>query len=246
MMEAMELVAQSNDSEARRKTGLRRHDMYRPVHKGLRSMMCDVLVRVGRLDAGDDVEVAATAACVRDMLGLCRSHLHHENQFIHAAMESRRRGSSATTARDHLHHEKSIEALEGRLRVLEHGNREARQEVAQALYRDLALFVADNFQHMDVEETANNAELWETHADEELAAVHDALVASIPPEKMLVYLRWMVPAMAPEERVELFAGIRQNLPAEAFVGVLAAAKPGLAERDWHKLMAALGELPLAA
>lgn len=246
MMEAMELVAQSNGSEAGSKTGLRRHDMYRPVHKGLRNLMCDVLVRVGRMDAGDDAEAVATAGCLRDMLVLCRSHLHHENQFIHAAMESRNYGSAATTAGDHLHHEKSIEALEVRLRVLEHGNREARQAAAQAIYRDLALFVADNFQHMDVEETANNAVLWESHTDEELAAVHDALVASIPPEKMLAYLRWMVPAMAPDERVELLTGIRQNLPAEAFVGVLAVTKPGLAERDWHKLMAALGEMPLAA
>lgn len=246
MMEAMELVAQANDRETSRKTSLRRHDMYRPVHKGLRSLMCDVLVQVGRLDTGDAADLAATAGCVRDMLVLCRSHLHHENQFIHAAMESRRHGSAATTAGDHLHHEKSIEALERRLLELERGHGEARREAAQALYRELALFVADNFQHMDVEETANNAMLWETHSDEELTAVHDALVASIPPAKMLAYLRWMVPAMAPSERVELLAGIRQNLPAEAFVGVLAAVKPAMAQQDWHKLMAALGELPLAA
>lgn len=246
MMEAMELVAQANDRETSRKTGLRRHDMYRPVHKGLRSLMCDVLVRAGRLDTGDAADVAETASCVRDMLLLCRSHLHHENQFIHAAMESRRHGSAATTAGDHLHHEKSIEALEGRLLELERGHGEARQTAAQALYRELALFVADNFQHMDVEETANNAMLWETHSDDELAAVHDALVASIPPAKMLAYLCWMVPAMAPSERVELLAGIRQNLPAEAFVGVLAAVKPTMAQQEWHKLMAALGELPMAA
>lgn len=246
MMEAMEFVAQSNMSENTRGADARRHNMYRPVHKGLRSLMCDMLGRVGRLDADDAAETAETVGRVREMLFLCRSHLHHENQFIHPALEARCAGSAVATAGDHVHHETALERLEGSLRQVERGAGEARRQAAQALYGELTLFVAENFRHMQVEETENNAALWEAYADEELEAIHDALVASIPPEKMMVYLRWMVPAMAPDERAELLGGIRQKLPAEAFVGVLATVKPVLALRDWSKLMVALGELPMAA
>lgn len=49
------------------------------------------------------------------------------------------------------------------------------------LERLLALFVADDVQHMHVEETAHDAVLWAHYSDDELMAIEQAIVASIPP-----------------------------------------------------------------
>ena len=96
-----------------------RYDIYAQIHKGLRSFMADTLYRIGRLDAADELELAEGAAQLRGLLALCRVHLEKENEFLHTAMEARRPGSAAQAAGDHVHHERSLEALEAELAALE-------------------------------------------------------------------------------------------------------------------------------
>jgi hypothetical protein len=217
-----------------------RVDMYTGIHKGLRAFMGEVLATVGRMDAHDPDEVAAIAAEVRVLLEALRRHLHHEDQFKHPAMEARRPGSACGTAGDHVHHVAAIERLEADLLAVERSADAARPAAALGLYRRLALFVAENCEHMQVEETENNAVLWAAYTDEELLEIEHALVASIPPRWLALYLRWMVPAMAPAERAAFLTGIHLGAPADVFEQVLATVKPHLGERDWAKLMAALG------
>ena len=107
------------------------------------------------------------------------------------------------------------------------------------LYRHLALFVAENFEHVHNEETAGNALLWATHTDAELMAIHGALLASIKPQEMAVALRWMIPALNHAERVAMLRGMRHDAPAPVFQSVLRIAREHLAPRDWEKLTAAL-------
>jgi hypothetical protein len=88
---------------------------------------------------------------------------------------------------------------------------------------------------MHVEETAHNAVLWARYTDAELLAIHDALVASIPPQEMMTVARWMVPFMNPLERFHLLADIRAKAPKEAFEAILATARAHLAAAEWAKL-----------
>jgi len=221
-----------------------RHDLYAQIHKGLRSFMADTLCTIGRLDAADEVELAEGAAQLRGLLALCRAHLEHENDFVHAAMEARRPGATAQAAGEHVHHLRSIEALEADLRALERAEGEARAAAALELYRSLALFVAENLEHMHHEETAHNALLWEAYSDAELEAIEGALVASIAPDEMAAVARWMLPAMTAADRAAKLSEMQPVLPPQAFAGILAMLKGQLSERDWYKLGAAIG--PLAA
>ena len=223
----------------RRTDTARRHDIYLFVHKGLRSFMGDVLTAVGRLDAEDSGEVTRVLAQVRGLLDMCRSHLDKENEYIHPAMEARRPASSARTAQDHVGHERAIGEIEADVRAVESVSGEVRTVAAAKLYRHLAVFVAENFTHMEVEETENNAVLWATHTDAELMAIEQAIVASIPPEQKAVTLRWMAPSLTPCERAGLFTGLKRNVPDEIFASMLTLVKPHLGNRDWSKLMAAL-------
>ena len=216
-----------------------RYDMYAQIHKGLRSFMADTLLRIGRLDAADELELAEGAAQLRGLLALCRVHLEKENEFLHTAMEARRPGSAAQAAGDHVHHERSLEALEAELAALERSGSEARAEAALELYRSLALFVAENLEHMHHEETAHNAVLWDAYSDAELEAIERALVASVAPEEMAAVARWMLPAMTAPDRAARLTVMRPAMPPQAFAGTLAMLKAQLSERDWYKLGAAL-------
>jgi len=221
-----------------------RMDMYAGIHKALRAFMADTLLGLGRMDVDDDLEFAQTCDRVMQLLALCRSHLHHENQFVHAAMEAREPGASAAIEAEHARHEDAIVALAAGVSQLLACARPARPAAAHAVYRQLSLFIAHNFEHMNEEETAHNRVLWANYTDEELVRIHDALVASIPPQEMMDVMRWLVPYMAPAERAVLLSDMQQHAPAPVFAAVLAHVQPHLTPNEWAKLARALGLPPV--
>ena len=218
-----------------------RMDIYRTIHKALRALMSDTLVAVGRMDVHDDLERAQTTQRVLQLLDFMRSHLQHENAFIHPALEARAPGVSGHIAHDHVHHEAEIDALATATTELLNAPAASRDAGALVLYHRLSLFVAHNFEHMHVEESAHNSALWAHYTDVELIDLHDRLVASIPPEEMMLCMRWMVPFMNPGERAMVLGGMRASAPAPAFAAVLEMVRPHLQAREWDKLMLALGE-----
>ncbi len=189
-----------------------RFDIYLHVHKGLRAFMADVLTTVGRIDAMDSLEVAAGVAQVRALLDICRAHLFTENQFLHTAMEARRRGSACVTANEHVQHEEALEQIEARLRAIERAAGAELEVKILDLYRSLALFVADNFQHMQVEEHDNNETLWSLYTDAELHAIHAEILGSLDPGEMAVALRWILPNVSRRERAAIEAGQQAGAP----------------------------------
>ena len=221
-----------------------RVDMYAGIHKALRAFMADTLQAVGRMDVHDAGELARTAGRVQELLAFCASHLKHENEHIHTAMEARAPGASDAVAHDHDEHVRHIAALTTLTVRLQSAPASQRPQVAAELYRELALFIADNFRHMHVEETAHNAVLWARYTDAELVAIHDALVASIPPQEMMLVARWMVPTMNPMERLGLLQDIQAKAPAPAFRAILDTVRPHLNDAEWAKLARGLGLPPV--
>lgn len=221
-----------------------RMDMYAGIHKALRALMADTLLALGRMDCDDALELAQTSQQVLALMDACASHLKHENDFIHTALEARAPGASAVIAHehgDHLAHISRLAASTTALLGMAAGQRSA---AALALYRELSLFIAENFHHMHVEETAHNAVLWARYTDAELEQIHDALVASIPPEEMMRTVRWLVPFMNPAERTALLADMRAKAPAPAFAAVLDTARAHLTQNEWAKLARSLGLAPV--
>lgn len=217
-----------------------RVDLYAGIHKALRALMADTLLAVGRMDSEDALELAQVTQRVLELLDFCRSHLQHENEFIHTAMEARAPGASGKIAHEHDEHLQTIVALANQTTALLQCEPAVRETGALALYRALSLFIAHNFEHMHVEETAHNAVLWARYTDAELIELHNRLVASIPPEEMMFVLRWMVPFLNPAERAAMLCDMRAHAPAPAFAAALDLVRPHLSEREWTKLSLALG------
>jgi hypothetical protein len=217
-----------------------RLDLYAGIHKALRALMADTLLALGRTDTDDAMELAQASQRVMELLDFCASHLQHENDFIHAAMEARAPGASEVIAHEHEEHERHIGELSGLACALLKLEAKQRAGATLELYRQLALFIAANFQHMHVEETAHNAVLWSRYTDAELADIHAALVASIPPQEMMYVVRWLVPFMNPAERIAMMADMRAHAPAPAFAAALDTVRPHLSDREWSKLTSGLG------
>jgi len=222
-----------------------RFDMYAGIHKAMRALMADTLMAVGRMDPQDPQELAAVGERVLELLDFCNSHLEHENNFVHTAIEARAPGASARIAHEHDDHVANIDNLKRKVAALCASEAGSAAALAQDLYLALTLFVAENFQHMHMEETAHNAVLWARYTDAELIAIHDALLASIAPAEMMFALRWLVPAMNPAERAGMLGDMQAHAPAPAFAAALAVVQPHLSQADWAKLSRALGLPPVA-
>lgn len=226
--------------------GTERVDLYRIVHKGLRAALAHTLVEAGKIDTTDLDDTARVLEGVRTLVEMCRTHLELEDTFIHGAMLARRPGSESQTLGDHAHHKEDFVEIESAVRAIEDSLGAARIQAARRLYARLAVFVADNYTHMQVEETHNNAVLQAEFTDAELLGIKGRLLASIAPETNLRFLRWMAPSVSPAERAELLLGARPAMPPAAFEAGVALVKEHLNARDRFKLQLALTPLPAAA
>lgn len=222
-----------------------RYDMYMAIHKAMRACMNETLAMLGRMDIDDADELNAALAQLRELLKLCDLHVQKENKFVHAAMEQRMPGSSAHIATEHVEHERDIENLHAAIAELESCDRSHREVLARNLYREVALFVAHNFEHMHSEEIDHNAVLWSAYSDAELIDIENTLKASIPPQDMAITARWMLAANDHAFRVKMLSEVRTHAPREVFEMLVGIARANLSERDWRKVTQAL-EVPLAA
>ena len=217
-----------------------RLEIYAGIHQGLRAFMAETLVRVGRMDVADAADRDRALDQLEQLLGLCADHLRHENTFIHTAIEARQPAGSAKIAEEHVEHAESIAALRQETAALRAAPDHAAGVLALRLYRHLALFVADNLQHMHVEETAHNALLWQHYGDAELAELHGRLLAGLSPAEKELSARWMIPASTPTERAAMIAGVKAEVPPEALLGLMTMLRPHLDPAGWTKLAAAAG------
>ncbi len=217
-----------------------RLDLYDAIHKALRLFMTDTLMRIGRLDTADGAETAAALDQLAELLEACRSHVEKEDKFVHPAIEARRPGETARIAAEHVNHLDAIAELEAEAVTLRAW---PTVSAAQRLYRHLARFVGENFEHMAVEESQHNPTLWALYTDAELLDIHHRILASIDPVQMAGVLRWMLPALCPAERAGMLGDMRSQMPAPAWQGVLDIARRHLDDGAWAKLARALGLPP---
>ncbi|MEK8050790.1 hemerythrin domain-containing protein [Ideonella sp. DXS22W] len=231
----------SDATQLLRAEALTRYDIYRWIHKALRARMCRVLVAVGGIDVSDGPATARALDQLDALLAVCRGHLQHENDFVHAALEAAQPGSSADAADEHVDHETHIAALAAASAAL---RREPAADGALRLYHALALFVSENLVHMHMEETEHNAVLWRHCTDAQIQAVEQRLMASLPPAELADTLPWMSLGLNATERAQLLGGLQQAVPAPVFETMLDSAMAPLTEPQRTALARALGRAPV--
>jgi hypothetical protein len=218
-----------------------RHDFYSPPHKGLRWSLSHLLLSIGGQDFTDQAGTAALLQRVRLQLEISAAHLAHEDKEIHTAMEARAPGSSAELERDHAHHRAAFVQLERLIAAVEAAPVPERPPLGRQLYLAFSQFVADDLAHMAEEELVTLPLLHRLFTDQELMAMEARIVAAIPPERMMVFLQVMLPAMNPAERFGFLSFARGSAPPEAFNAMIEhAVRPSLPANDWAALAGRLG------
>lgn len=223
-----------------------RYNFYHNIHKALRLGHCRMLAALGAHDFGNEVTTRALLEELRLLITLGRSHLEGENREIHAALEARRPGASSHAADDHRHHEQAFAELESLIRAVEAATQGNRNRAGNALYKRYAVFAAADMEHMQEEETELLFALQETFSDDELQAIEGRIVSAIQPQKMMAYMKLMMPALNHPERVSMLLKLQTAMPPQVFNGMLAeGVQPSLEKADFEAAAAAIS-LRLAA
>ncbi|HEX6418273.1 MAG TPA: hemerythrin domain-containing protein [Acidimicrobiales bacterium] len=215
-------------------------DLYRDIHKGIRSELFAVTEQAGRLDPASRADRIALASHVGSTVDLLVEHAEHEDGAIQPVLEEVLPALADRVAAEH-------EAVERRLRGLAALSAEtveapgsARRGAVHRLYVELAAFTSAYLDHQDVEERLVMPALEDAVGVEAVAGIHAAIVGAIPPDQMARSLAVMLPAMNVDDRTELLGGLRAGAPDEVFAAVWSLAGSVLAATDRDALAGRLG------
>jgi Hemerythrin HHE cation binding domain len=216
------------------------HDMYRNIHKGIRAELFRVTGLAGSIDPGDRCSREQLARDVTGMFGLLTLHARHEDDFVQPFIEVHAPLYAEVIAADHPRLEARMEEIQARVERAATAPAAEQQGRIHHVYRDLASFTGAYLEHQDFEECRVMPALAAVMGVEEVVAVDQAIVASIPPEVMATSLGFMLPAMNIDDRAEMLGGMQAEAPPEVFSGVWALAGSVLAPEDFRALGDRLG------
>lgn len=214
-------------------------DLYRDIHKGIRTELFAVVTTAARLDPADTTGVAALGAQVQDVIDMLDDHAHHEDLHIHPVLARHRPELAFGLARQHAVLEERTKELADAAQALGDAGDDGRLAVHRA-HLALAAFTGDYLLHQHEEETVAMPALADAVPVEELLAINGAIVSSIPPERMSASLAFMLPAMNVLDRTEMLGGMRASAPEDVFAGVWSLTRSVLDPSDADALGTRLG------
>lgn len=215
-------------------------DLYRDIHKSIRSELFAVTTSAGRTDASDVFARQALATHVDSVMDYLVQHAHHEDGAIAPVMERDLPDLAAQIEHDHVTLERRIETLRDFAATAAGVSGSAQRPTVHRLYVELASFTSAYLAHQDLEERVVMPALETAVGIDAVVEIHGAIVGSIPPDEMARSLALMLPAMNIDDREELFAGMAATAPAEAVDGVWDLAVSVLDPTDVAALARRLG------
>lgn len=215
-------------------------DLYRDIHKGIRTDLFDLTSFLGRLDPGDRAGRASAVEKLDWTVGFLVDHAEHEDAAVQPVIEVRLPDLAETIAADHERLEVRLEDLQGMAAEALDAERDARRGAVHRLYVELAAFTSTYLAHQDFEERVVMPALEEAVGVEAVIQIHGAIIGNIPPQKMAESLGVMIPAMNIDDRAEMLGGMRHTAPAEVFAGVWGLAGSVLSPADHAALASRLG------
>ena len=215
-------------------------DLYRDIHKGIRSELFAIASTAGHLDPDDHGDRAALHDHIVAMAGVLESHAHHEDVVIDPVLAVHLPDLAVRIQHDHVRIERRFEEIVERAADLVRASASDRRPASHHLYLELADFTGAYLTHQDLEERTVMPALEAAVGAETTHSMFVEIVESIPPDEMARSLAFMLPAMNVLDRVEMLEGIRASAPPPAFETIVGLARSVLTPIDFDQLVVQLG------
>ena len=100
-------------------------------------------------------------------------------------------------------------------------------------------FHAKYLDHMAMEESKMNPLIWKHFADEELMGIHGKIMATLAPEQIVLWFKYIVPALNPMERNIILSGFKTNAQKEFVDQVLKVIREEMPASSFARMVASL-------
>jgi iron-sulfur cluster repair protein YtfE (RIC family) len=187
-----------------------RVDLFTTPHKAVRYLLSNLLVSMGSTSFEDAEEVAAITTQLSMVLWAIDDHITHEDRHVRPALVRRAESTIATLDEEHEQHREQVAELRALAKSLHQADGPlARLVLGRTLYLHYSVFVAEALAHMAYEERVVAPLLERIFSQEELAAMHQRIVASIAPADMATWLQAILPSLNRVERAKLDAQLAE-------------------------------------
>jgi hypothetical protein len=216
-----------------------RADVYRRVHRGLRTALFDLVRTAGRTAWSDAREVAHLEKLFLEVFDFLRSHGEMEDTYHLPLLESKMPGITAHDTAEHREIEEAIEEVESAFAAALIADGDERGTFGERFFHRLNLFVGSYLGHMTHEETVTTAQFHEHCTDAEIIDASKRLVAALGPQRAASAMAFIVPAMDRDDRREYLAMVVASVDAAALPLVSGIVRNALSDGDWQDVRALL-------
>lgn len=216
---------------------MKRSRPYDVPHKGLRNALSQLQLLAGKTDYTDQNEVAQLYQSGEDVFKLLTIHALDENEVTLAALAQRCPGCSQHDLDDHEQIHLVQVKLEKLLADIYADSKAGRDTTpdGEEFYLALSEFHGTYLEHTAEEERVTQPMLWKYFTDEELAAQRGKIMARNPPQTLLTWFRFVIPAQSHKENVGLLTGLKKMTPAPFFNEAMQVIKQVLPSKQYNEL-----------
>ncbi len=175
---------------------MKRMKTYDVPHKGLRNALSQIQLLAGKTDYSNQHEVEQLYRLGEDVFKILTIHAADENEVTLAELEQRCPRSSHHDVDDHEQIHLVQDKLEKLLTSI-YTNSRTGQDVSadgEEFYLAFSEFHGIYLEHTAEEERVTQPLLWKHFTDEELASHRGKIMSKNPPQTLLIWFRFVIPA----------------------------------------------------
>ena len=217
-----------------------RLDLLTTVHKGIRAMIYETGGALQTADFADEQAAGRAADRMQPFLGLLQEHHHNEEQFLFPPVKQFEPQLVDELEAQHHEVERLLEIVSGALDGARAADAGARLGAGADLNRRFNELTAVFLEHLAYEEATLIPATWKHFTDEELGAIEESVVASMPPESLMQVVEWMFKGLNRTELVEILGDAEATMPPPALDAVKALGAEILAPDVWEAVRTQVG------
>ena len=214
-----------------------RMEMYRPIHKAIRHLLYSTAHQIGMADFGDEGAARETLDKLDNTITMLKEHADHEERFVHPPLESRVPGITKPFDQDHGDDERVYSQLEQLAAQIRSSGGDPPTAVGNRVYSIFNSFIARYLAHLDREQAELEKALLDHFTDEELAAMEQEIMGSVPPERMGEWLGVICSSFNADELTRMLGGMKASAPPQVVEGMLKLAEGSMPADTWQKVLA---------
>ena len=214
---------------------------YDVPHKGLRNALSQASLLAGKTNFADVQEVEILYQLGSDVFKILNIHAADEDEVTLAELEKRCPGCSQHDMDDHKEIHIAQNKLEKLLSEIYAGSKSGKDvtDSGAEFYLAWSEFHSTYLEHTAEEERITQPLLWHHFTDEELASHRGKIMAKNPPQTLLIWFRFVIPAQSFSERVGLLSGFKKMAPPAFFDQGMEVIKKVLTSQEFTALDEAL-------